>query len=155
MALYQSARQPIQFSHRVHAGPKAGLKCEDCHSFRDDGAFTGIPALDKCAGCHAEPLGSSAEEKLLVKQYVSKNREIAWLPYAKQPENVSFSHIYHVKRAGIACERCHGLHAKSDGLRPMESDRISGYKPEELSMNDCASCHAQRGVADSCFDCHK
>ncbi len=40
--------QPVAFSHQVHAD-KAGSKCDDCHSFRTEGAdagsFTGIPTL--------------------------------------------------------------------------------------------------------------
>ena len=38
--IYRSQPQPVNFSHKVHAD-KAGTKCEDCHSFRDDGTFAG------------------------------------------------------------------------------------------------------------------
>jgi len=47
--IYETRPQPVDFSHKVHA-EKAGAKCEDCHSFRDDGSFAGVPALDKCSG---------------------------------------------------------------------------------------------------------
>ena len=55
-AIYTTRPQPVDFSHKVHAD-KAGLKCEDCHAFRDDGTYAGIPALDQCAGCHARAHG--------------------------------------------------------------------------------------------------
>ena len=58
----QNRPQPVDFSHKVHAD-KAGTKCEDCHAFRDDGTFAGIPTLDKCAGCHAAAMGTTAAEK--------------------------------------------------------------------------------------------
>ena len=56
-AIYRSRPQPVDFSHKVHAD-KAGAKCEDCHDFRDDGSFAGLPTLDKCAGCHARAHGN-------------------------------------------------------------------------------------------------
>src|ERR1039458_10265249 len=49
-AIYRSRPQPVDFGHKVHAD-KAGTKCEDCHSFREDGTFAGLPTVDKCAGC--------------------------------------------------------------------------------------------------------
>jgi len=53
--IYQTRRQPVDFSHQAHAD-KAGSKCDDCHVFRADGTFAGVPTLDKCSGCHAAPL---------------------------------------------------------------------------------------------------
>src|SRR5436190_1384861 len=97
--LYRTEAQPLRFSHKTHTGEKGAMKCDDCHSLRADGSFTGIPALEKCAGCHSAPLGSTAEEKTLVSAYVEKNREIPWRVYARQPDNASFSHAQHVKLA--------------------------------------------------------
>ena len=99
--------QPVDFSHQVHAD-KASSKCDDCHSFRADGSFTGIPTLDKCAACHAAPMGTTAAEKSFIDRYVTPQREPEWLVYARQPENVYFSHSTHVKRGNLKCERCHG-----------------------------------------------
>ncbi|MBS1874383.1 MAG: cytochrome c3 family protein [Acidobacteria bacterium] len=166
-ALYQKSSQPIQFSHRTHA-EKAGMKCEDCHSLRADGAFTGIPQVDKCAGCHAAPVGSTADEKLLVDRYVTPNREIPWKVYARQPDNAWFPHAYHVKLAKLACEQCHGGHGKTDSLRAYESNRVSGYSRDfwgaslqpatartGLKMSQCEHCHDEKGVVTGCIDCHK
>jgi hypothetical protein len=123
--LYQRTEQPVQFSHAVHRD-KAAMKCEDCHGFREDGTFAGIPALEKCAGCHMQPMGSTAEEKRFIDIYVTSGREVPWLVYARQPQNVYFSHIEHVKRGGLKCEQCHGAHGNTDRLRAYEEDRFSG-----------------------------
>ncbi len=170
LALYKKAEQPIQFSHKVHTGETVGLACEECHSFRDDGQFTGIPTLEKCATCHSFQVGTSPDEKKLVDEYVSQHKEIPWMVYARQPQNAYFSHIQHVKLANIPCERCHGPHDKSEVLRPFQEDRISGYSRdisgqnisgikfnpwEGMKMDDCAKCHEERGVISSCLQCHK
>ena len=97
----------MNFSHRVHV-EKAGQACEDCHAFREDGSFTGIPSLDKCAGCHGSPMGTTAAEKEFIDKYVTPQREPEWHSYAEQPENVWFPHSIHVKRARMKCETCHG-----------------------------------------------
>lgn len=161
-AIYQRSEQPVEFSHKVHID-KAGQSCEDCHSFRADGSFTGIPTLDKCASCHAAAMGNTAAEKQFIDRYVTPQREPQWHSYAEQPENVWFPHAIHVKRAGMKCETCHGAQGASDKPRVFERDRFGGYPrttvhgglPEPLGMTDCVSCHHAKGLEHSCLDCHK
>ncbi len=160
--IYKSRPQPVEFSHKVHA-EKAGTKCEDCHAFRDDGTFAGIPMLEKCAGCHAAAMGTTAAEKYFIDRYVTPQREPEWLPYARQPENVYFSHITHVKLGKVKCESCHGDQGASDKLPPHEADRISGSSREiwgaaerpAMTMDGCVDCHRKRALEHSCLDCHK
>ncbi|MBZ5582832.1 MAG: cytochrome C [Acidobacteriia bacterium] len=169
LAIYKSRPQPVDFSHKVHA-EKAGSSCEDCHAFRADGTFSGIPTLDKCAGCHAAPMGATVVEKKFIEQYVTPNREPQWASYARQPENVYFSHITHVKAAQLKCEQCHGDQKSNDKPRLYQEDRISGYsrdiwgRPSSrvplrteggMTMGDCVACHRERGLEHSCLDCHK
>ena len=168
--LYERIEQPLQLSHKVHTGENVGLACEECHSFREDGSFTGIPKLEKCASCHMQTLGNSPEEKRLVDEFVTPNREIPWLAYAAQPQNAYFSHIRHVKIAEIPCERCHGPHGSSDHLDAFQRNRISGYSKtiwgtslsgikagpwDGMKMDDCSHCHNERKVTESCLTCHK
>ena len=156
-AIYESRPQPVNFSHKIHT-VKAGAKCVDCHAFREDGTFAGIPTLDQCAGCHAAPMGSTAAEKNFIDQYVTPQREPQWASYARQPENVYFSHITHVKLGRLTCERCHGDVGSTDGLRPYQQDRISGYSRDiwrGMTMDGCVACHRQHGLEHSCLDCHK
>jgi hypothetical protein len=154
--LYARAEQPLGFSHEIHASDKTGLGCADCHPTGEDGRFAGIPRIDNCAGCHAEAQGETAEEKRLVEEYVVPGREIPWLVYARQPENVRFPHAIHVKRGGFACERCHGAHGTSAALPPHETNRITGYSRDVRKMSDCESCHADNHrERTSCLACHK
>ena len=168
-AIYRNRQQPVDFSHKVHA-EKAGTKCEDCHAFRDDGTYAGVPALEKCTGCHGAPMGTTPAEKRFIDSYVTPNREPAWLSYARQPENVFFSHATHVRLGGLKCEDCHAGEGASEGLRAYGKDRISGYSrdvlpvanwkhlrraSQSMSMDDCVECHRRRGLEQSCLDCHQ
>ncbi|HLY16351.1 MAG TPA: menaquinone reductase multiheme cytochrome c subunit QrcA [Bryobacteraceae bacterium] len=154
--LFQREPQPVAFSHKIHA-EKAGAKCDDCHFLRADGTFTGIPTLDKCSGCHAQPMGTTAEEKRFMDRYVTRNREIPWQVYTRQPENVYFSHVFHIKLAHLDCRQCHGRQGQSDALGPARVNRISAYSgsPQFQNMDACENCHRQRGAANSCLACHK
>jgi menaquinone reductase, multiheme cytochrome c subunit len=167
--LYVQAQQPLPFNHQLHT--EQGLACEDCHAFRADGSFVGVPPIAVCAGCHAEPVGSTAGEKQLVEDYVKPGLEIPWRVYARQPDNVHFPHAAHVKRGALSCERCHGPHGTSATLRPYESNRVSGYSRDiwgprllrvggqpwqGMKMSDCVACHAAQGQGGTaCLACHK
>jgi hypothetical protein len=169
LALYERSTQPLSFSHKTHTGEKVGMKCEDCHGFREDGSFEGLPAVDKCAACHAEPLTQDPSEKALVEQYIKPNRQVPWLVYARQPDNVYFSHASHVRLAKLACERCHGGHGETATLRAFERNRVSGYSRDiwgqslirvnnprpGMKMDDCIDCHQQQRQKNGCLDCHK
>ncbi len=167
--LYGRQAQPLDFNHDLHTG-QAGMACADCHAFRADGSFVGIPGTATCAECHAEPLGDTEAERILVEEYVAAGREIPWLVYSRQPQNVLFSHAPHVVLAGIECRRCHGDHGTGQTLPPYEYNRISTYSRniwgprligggaevwDSMKMSDCSRCHAERGVTDSCLMCHK
>jgi hypothetical protein len=154
--LYKSEAQPIDFNHRIHKD-KAAQKCTDCHSITADGTFAGIPSLTNCSGCHAEPMGTTANEKILVASYVKPGREIPWRSYARQPMNVRFSHAVHVNLGKLACEKCHGAHGDTMNIALYQEDRISGYSRnvESMTMSACEDCHRQRGVAAGCLGCHK
>ena len=156
-ALYERRAQPVDFSHKIH-GANAGMKCVDCHEFRADGTFAGIPRLEKCAGCHTAAMGTTEAEKQFIKSYVLPQREVAWSVYARQPENVYFPHAAHVQLGKLACESCHGNHGDSSLLRPYQEDRISGYSRDVWSgmkMGKCLECHGQHGIEQSCLGCHK
>ncbi|MGA7614991.1 MAG: menaquinone reductase multiheme cytochrome c subunit QrcA [Thermoanaerobaculia bacterium] len=168
--LYRTAEQPVQFNHAIHTGETGGLACEDCHSLGEDGNFSGLPTLEQCAGCHSSALGETAEEKRFIEKYVTPGREVPWLVYSRQPENVYFSHAAHLKLAKLECRQCHGAQGTSTRLRPFAVDRISTYSRDidgpgillardvaapGMKMHDCARCHRERGVREGCLTCHK
>lgn len=154
--LVSSTRQPVDFDHRLHRD-KASQKCADCHAVTAEGDFSGTPELAGCAGCHAEPMGTTKEEKALVAGWVKPGQEIPWRSYARQPMNVRFSHAVHLNLAKLTCERCHGAHGATTHLAAYHEDRISGYSshPVSMTMSDCEDCHCRSGVETGCLGCHK
>ncbi|MGE4658587.1 MAG: cytochrome c3 family protein, partial [Gammaproteobacteria bacterium] len=48
---YLKPVQPIEFSHRVHAGDNQ-IECLYCHSYADKSPSAGVPSVSKCVGCH-------------------------------------------------------------------------------------------------------
>jgi hypothetical protein len=182
VALYSKQPQPLQFSHAVHLNPDIGISgnteiemCLQCHGFRPDGTFAGIPGLETCIRCHDDPdspLGEDPEEARFLKEYVAKKREIPWRVYYRQPDCVYFSHIAHVKMGNLDCRTCHGDHGRSENLPPYQENRLTGYSRniwgmniagyksnpwDRMKMDDCADCHKRRGHPENnaCFVCHK
>lgn len=168
--LYVQRQQPLEFRHKTHAEKSGVADCGECHAMRDDGAFAGIPAMEKCASCHAERIGESLAETTLVNDFIKPGLETPWLVYARQPANVWFSHTIHVKRGGLTCVECHSTYGESDQLKVYQVNRISGYSrdiwghsmsrlrrtPHEgMKMSDCEDCHRQRNVEVGCLGCHK
>jgi len=170
LALYTREAQPISFSHKVHTGEQAGMSCENCHEFSADGRFSGIPALDKCTGCHSAQLGTTDEERRFVEEFVTPGKPVPWRVYSRQPDNAYFPHAAHVKLASITCEECHGPHGTGDTLPEFQANRLTGYSRdiwgrnisgipshpwEGMKMDRCVRCHALNGRTDGCIDCHK
>lgn len=172
MVLYGTKAQPLNFSHKVHS-ENAGMSCEDCHYFRDDGTYAGIPGVAKCKECHESQITESPNEAKLVKEYIEPGKEIPWLVYARQPDCVYFSHAPHVKLAGMECTTCHGHHGETDKLRPYEFNRLTKYsrdiwgkhfsgfafqkknQSDSMKMDDCGDCHKKKHTSNACFVCHK
>lgn len=150
-ALYVRHAQPLEFRHQLHAEKSGMAQCTDCHALRADGTFAGTPRLDACATCHAEQVGTSQAEAVLVSQYIKKSRDVAWRESYRQPANVWFSHAIHTQRAKLKCAECHVL----DGQASDEIDRISGYKLRALAMSDCEDCHQRQHVEVGCLGCHQ
>lgn len=167
--MYSSTQQPIQFNHKIHMD-EGGMACADCHPFRDDGTFAGIPTVAQCAECHEEPIGESPQEKAFVEDYIAKGREVEWRVYSRQPMNAYFSHVAHVKNGKFTCEECHGDHGATTSVPPYQVNRISGYSravgnheiagrpvlpTEVMRMDTCSDCHEAHGRRSPCLECHK
>ena len=168
--LYVQKKQPLEFRHKTHAEKSGVAECSECHAIRDDGTFAGIPAMEKCAGCHSDKIGESKAEAMLVDAYIKPGHETPWLVYAQQPANVWFSHAIHMKRGGLKCEDCHSTYGESDQVRVYELNRISGYSRDiwghsmsrlrrapgdGMKMSDCEDCHRLRHVEAGCLGCHQ
>jgi len=155
--LYSQKQQPIDFNHALHM-ELVDDGCQSCHFFREDGSYSGVPALEQCIGCHEEVQGDSPNEAKFVEEYVAKEREVPWLVYSRQPDCVFFSHAAHIYKAGMDCVTCHGHIGESESLKVYEENRITGYSRDiwgkniagfkknpwdRMKMDDCAECHAE------------
>ncbi|GLI33216.1 menaquinone reductase, multiheme cytochrome c subunit [Desulforhabdus amnigena] len=148
--IYSQRMQPMQFSHVAHQDSS----CEDCHFFREDGTYSGIPRIEKCKECHEAPMGETEDERILVEEYIQKDREIPWRVYAWQPDNVYFSHAPH-KAGGMECVACHRDVSSEEKLPPYQENRLTGYSKNTMKMDACEKCHADRGISNNCNTCHK
>lgn len=171
--LYSKSEQPIRFSHKVHM-EGAGMECKQCHFFNADGSYNGIPTTKACAECHADVIGSDPDEKKFVESYVKPEKEVKWLTYQYQPDNVFFSHAAHnfenctkchpdlYKTEGDLCGACHPKDiGKSDTPPAHEKNIVTGYSKTTMKMWECERCHANenhRGTttaSNACFVCHR
>jgi hypothetical protein len=175
--LYSQKKQPVAYNHALHE-EEVDDSCESCHFFREDGTYSGVPTLAQCIDCHEEVNGEDPAEAKFVNEYVVKGREVAWLIYSRQPQNVFFSHVAHVKMGQMECVTCHGNIGESESLKVYEENRISGYSRDiwgrniagfkrnswdRMKMDDCAECHQKENINQNsvqthkggCFVCHK
>ena len=142
--------QPIEYSHRVHAGELA-IPCLYCHPGAEGSRHAGIPSPSMCMNCHryvTATLGAIREEERLAGEEgrdpqpvtspeleqlysaITDGQAIVWTKVHRLPDFAYFDHRPHVA-AGVACQRCHG---------PIESmDRVRQFS--SLSMGWCVNCH--------------
>ncbi len=166
--MLKEQEQPVLFSHDTHL--KNGLECTVCHYLRPDGSFSGIPTTEECTICHKVLLGKSLEEKEYFDVYISGNKDVAWLKYQKQPDNVFFSHAAHALQACNICHeyseqelctKCHINIVKSKNPAQVKENRLTSYTTDTMKMWACEECHANPNHLDAtsssnaCFVCHK
>ena len=147
--------QPIQFSHRIHAGDQT-IGCTSCHVYAERGPVAGVPSMQRCQGCHKfvredpEHPDITAELKPLL-QILKDGTAIEWVRVTRVPDHVYFTHERHV-RAGVRCQECHGEVEKMDVV----------HRVAPLTMGWCLACHHQkqrekpgRERLTECVTCHK
>jgi hypothetical protein len=152
--------QPIQFSHKVHAGTLQ-MPCLYCHSWAEQSRYASIPAVSVCMGCHqwvkqgASP--GSAEEIAKLQQFYERGESIPWLKIHNVPEHVKFKHFRHVN-AGIECQTCHGPVEEMNRVWMVPDTKLRPHSlwlpAAKLEMGWCMDCHLERGAADDCVACH-
>jgi hypothetical protein len=139
-----AAEQPIAFDHRLHVR-ELEIDCALCHAFEEPAPYSGLPGLDACATCHAQPLGKRAEEAKVVRA-VQAGAALPWAPLYREPSHVFFSHRLHATVAAIACARCHPSIADA---------RAPPARVRPIRMGDCLECHAGAGAPARCTACHR
>jgi hypothetical protein len=145
-----SPRQPIQFSHKHHAGDD-GIDCRYCHYSVEKSSFAGIPSTEICLTCHAQ-LFADAPVLAPLRESARTGRPIAWVRVHRLPDFVFFNHSIHVAK-GLPCSDCHGDVAAMPRIVRVAS----------LEMQWCLGCHRtlarerhldERRLTD-CSTCHR
>ena len=135
------AKQPISFSHRVHAGQKE-IGCVMCHSGVFTTSVAGMPPVQTCMLCHSR-IAIHYPEIQKVRQHYEQQRPILWVRVSNLPDLTHFDHSMHLS-AGVDCGQCHG------DVKGM--DRIV-LRPKFI-MGFCMRCHRDYNATRDCFACH-
>ncbi len=135
-------RQPIFFSHLIHAQEKQ-IACVYCHQGVTNRAMAGIPSVEKCMGCH-KTVATDNPEVAKLTAYWNNQEPITWTRLSYLPDHVYFTHQMHI-RAGFACTTCHGQINPSTG----------SFARLEPGMSFCLDCHKRNNAPTDCWTCHR
>ena len=131
-------KQPIAFSHKIHAG-QYEIQCQYCHTGVTIGKSATIPSVNVCMNCHNQikegALYGTAELSKIQSAY-DNNTPIQWVRIHNLPDLAYFNHAQHVKVGGIECQTCHGP------IQEMEVVRQHSL----LTMGWCIDCHRKTDV---------
>lgn len=136
-------KQPVSFSHRIHAGMKQ-INCRFCHPDVDRSWNAGLPPIEKCFFCHKYIIPEHTEIRK-EKTFYDAKKPVPWVRIFWIPDFVFFNHTPHTRWADFDCSRCHGDVKTMDRLQ---------YK--DFKMNFCITCHRQNKAQVDCWlACHR
>lgn len=127
-------KQPIAFSHELHAG-QYEIDCQYCHTGVRISKSANIPSANICMNCHSRIKTESPEIQKIYRA-VENNKPIEWVRIHNLPDLAYFNHAQHVAVGGIECETCHG---------PIEEMEVV-YQYSKLTMGWCISCHRETQI---------
>ncbi len=135
------AQQPINFSHKIHAGDFK-IACEYCHAYARNAAVAGIPSVERCMGCHKITAADKPEVQK-VQYHWNQKQPIQWVRVFSIADFVFFEHWPHV-RAGVKCQTCHG-----------SIETMNETVGKTFTMSECLVCHRKEKVSVDCLICHR
>jgi hypothetical protein len=133
--------QPIEFSHRLHAG-EMKIECLYCHSEAERSAQATVPSVATCMNCHQQVQTKDENGELTpatatLVEHWEKKRPIVWNKVHDLADFVYFDHSRHVA-ADVECQECHG---------PVETmERVRREFGQKMSW--CLDCHNQAPPED-------
>lgn len=127
-------RQPIDFSHKLHAG-EYQIACEYCHTGVTKSKIANIPSPNICMNCHSV-IEKAHPEVQKIYAAIENNTPIEWVRVHNLPQLAYFNHAQHVKVGGIECQTCHG---------PVEEMEVI-YQYAPLTMGWCIDCHRKTAI---------
>ena len=125
--------QPIQYSHKVHAGDYQ-IDCNYCHTGVTKSKNANIPSPSICMNCHNSiTKGTNTGTTEIDKIYaaIENNQPIEWVRVHNLPDLAYFNHAQHVAVGNVECQTCHGP------IEEMEVVRQHSL----LTMGWCVNCH--------------
>ena len=133
-------KQPIAFSHELHAG-QYEIACQYCHTGVEIGKSANIPSANICMNCHTYIQNVGGQEGIspeIAKIYaaVDNNQPIEWVRVHNLPDLAYFNHSQHVAVGGVECQTCHG--------EVQEMEIVSQHSA--LTMGWCIDCHRQTDI---------
>ena len=131
LAVGYSPRQPIPYSHAVHAG-QLKMDCRYCHNTVETAPFAALPSTQTCLNCHNDTtkLRWNGQPLTALRTSAKTGEPIPWVKVHDLPDYVFFDHGSHVQK-GVGCVECHG--------RVDQMTQVTQVKP--LSMGWCLDCH--------------
>ncbi|MDT5063427.1 MAG: hypothetical protein QOH63_3886 [Acidobacteriota bacterium] len=125
---YVEREQPVQFSHKHHAGDD-GIDCRYCHTSVETSASAGMPPTQTCMNCHSQIWADSPYLEP-VRESARTGKPIEWTRVHDLPDYVYFNHSIHINK-GVGCSTCHGNVAQMPLM----------YQASSLQMEWCLACH--------------
>lgn len=124
-------KQPIAFSHALHAGEHA-IDCNYCHTSVYKSASANIPSANICMNCHSQ-IATESYEIQKIYRAIERNQPIEWVRVHNLPDLAYFNHAQHTQVGGVECQTCHG---------PIEEmEVVAQWSP--LTMGWCINCHRE------------
>lgn len=127
-------KQPIAFSHKLHAG-QYKIDCNYCHTGVNRGKSATIPSANICMNCHGVIKKESPEIQKIYTA-IEKNQPIEWVRIHNLPDLAYFNHAQHVNVGGVQCQQCHGEIQTMEVVEQRSS----------LTMGWCIDCHRKTEV---------
>ncbi|GAB3923813.1 c-type cytochrome [Larkinella terrae] len=128
-------KQPIAFSHKLHAG-QYQVNCNYCHTSVYKGKIATIPSANICMNCHGEIKRESPEIQKIYKA-IETDTPIEWVRVHNLPDLAYFNHAQHTNVGQVQCQTCHGEIEKMEVVEQRSS----------LTMGWCIDCHRKTEVA--------
>lgn len=135
---YYQPDQPIDFSHKVHAGQNE-IDCQYCHSGARNSKSAGIPPVNVCMNCHnlvKKGTLTGTAEIAKIQEAWDNGKPIEWIRIHNLPDHVYFNHAQHVNAGKLDCAECHG------DVKIMSQV----MQVNDLSMKWCLDCHRKTEV---------
>ena len=120
--------QPVQFSHKHHAG-ELGIDCRYCHTSVETSSSAGFPPTQTCMNCHSQ-IWIQSPTLEPVRASWSSGESLNWTRVYDLPDYVYFNHSIHIAK-GVGCVSCHGR---------VDEMNLT-YQVPSLFMEWCLECH--------------